>query len=110
MPATATAIFETELTVTVPGDGPIDFKGPHVHGKKSDMFIYLSWGTNDGDQPFVMFARAKLKLANIPSEVLTKAGSTKGVVLECRLGATNAKGQPASGTIKPPALAWSMHA
>ncbi len=110
MPATATAIFETELTVAGTGDGPMDFKGPHVHGKKSDRFIYLSWGTNDGDQPFVMFARAKLKLADIPSEDLTKAGSTSGAVLECRLDATNDKGQPASGTIKPPALAWSMHA
>lgn len=109
VPATATAIFETRLTVVGVHDGPPDFKGPHVHGKKGDRFIYLTWGADDGVQPFVMFARAKLKLADIPGEVLAKAGTTEGVILECRLEATNAKSQPASGTIKPPAFAWSIH-
>lgn len=109
VPATATATFETRVTVVGLGEGSTDFKGPHVHGKKGDRFLYVSWGADDGVQPFVMFARAKLKLADIPSEVLDKAGTTKGVVLRCRFQATNTKGQPASGSIRPPAVAWSVH-
>ncbi len=54
-----------------------------------------------------MFARAKIKLVHIPTELL-EAAEEHHEGLICDLQATNAKGQPASGTIKPPHLMWRM--
>ena len=106
VPATSTTTFETTLELVV-ADDHHDFRGPHVVGRKGDRFIYLSWGLGDGVEPFVMFARAKLKLADIPAEVLSQVRNGEGT-LDCSLEATNTKGQPASGTIKPPAVGWSV--
>jgi hypothetical protein len=106
-PACRTTEFDTEIELI---DGPragggLDFRGRHVHGKKGDRFLYVSWGAGDRAQPLAMFARAKIKLADIPTDLLDDASSGE-TSLECRLEATNAKGEPASGTIKPPAVSW----
>jgi hypothetical protein len=42
-----------------------DFRGPAVHGRKGERFIYLTWGTMT-DGSFAMFRRAKLMLADLP--------------------------------------------
>ena len=42
-----------------------DFRGPAVHGKKGERFVYLTWGTVEDDR-FTMFRRAKLMLADLP--------------------------------------------
>lgn len=102
--ATRTTTFETGIELVGHGDADLDFRGVHVHGKKGDRFLYLSWGTADHAEPFVMFARAKIKLADIPTDLLQAADGEAG--LECRVHATNGKGQPASGTIKHPAVSW----
>lgn len=51
-----------------------------------------------------MLARAKIKLAGIPSDLLENSGES-GV--QCRIRAANPAGQPASGTVKPPAVVWA---
>ena len=106
MPATASTDFRTAIHVRATPDG-VDFGGEHIHGRSGDRFIYLSWGLPDQTEPFVMFARAKIKLANIPSDLLERARE-HGQGLRAELQATNAKGQPASGTIIPPAIRWSI--
>lgn len=105
VPASRSADFVTDIEVRTSGTG-IDFAGDHAHGRRGDRFLYLSWGVPDGTEPFVMFARAKVKLADIPPELLDAAIEQENP-LRAELQATNSRGQPASGTIRPPAIQWT---
>lgn len=105
VPATKTTVFTTNIEIINGAETGPDFRGDYVHGKKRDRFFYLSWGTPDDAEPFIMFARAKVKLADLPIELL-EGGTDGQTCVECRLQATNSKGHPASGTIKPPDVSW----
>jgi hypothetical protein len=84
--------FDCDLTAN--GD---DFRGPYVHGKLGDRFIYLSWGrVTDGE--LRMFSRLKLKLAGF------ELGP--GARLDARVDLSDSKGQPRCGTAKPDAIEW----
>lgn len=85
----------------------VDFRGDHVHGRRGDRFLYLAWGLPDPTEPFVMFARAKVKLIDIPADLLDLA-TQRGARLVCELQATKSKGQPATGTIKAPGVNWHL--
>lgn len=37
------ARWEVDVEV-IRNDGALDFRGPGVHGKRGDRFIYLTWG------------------------------------------------------------------
>ena len=104
-PACITTEFHTTINVIRTANSGVDFAGEHVHGRRGDRFIYLAWGIPDPTEPFVMFARAKIKLNNIPDDLL-EISIEKGQVLSAELQATNPKGQPATGTIKPPSIDW----
>lgn len=54
-----------------------------------------------------MFARAKIKLSDIPTELVEQARTTNAT-LTCELNATNHRDQPATGSVRPPDLAWSI--
>lgn len=97
--AASTTTFETAIEWDG-GDGEIDVRGEHVNGRRGDRFLYVSWGTGD-EQSFEMFARAKLRVAHVPDDLLVD-----GATLIGEFAATNAKGHPASGTIAPPAVIW----
>jgi Family of unknown function (DUF5990) len=90
----ATAGWETDVQVV---DGPQgrDFRGPAVHGKRGERFVYLTWGdTSTGD--FAMFRRAKLMLADAPAaeEVTASVHLTD----EC--------GMPRCARLREPAVQW----
>ena len=104
--ASKTTAFDLEIQIVCEGS-EIDFKGGQVQGRKGDRFVYLSWGLPGQDQQFTMFARAKIKLAGIPEDIRERAVKS-GELLVCELQATNHKGEPASGTIKPPAVVWRV--
>ena len=104
--ATSTAAFNTEIEI-VGGEAGRDFRGRHVHGRKGDRFLYLSWGAPDASEPFVMFTRAKIKLGDVPTELLDEV-TTRDGVLVCGLQATNDRGLPVSGSIRPPAVGWRV--
>jgi len=106
VPATGTSVFHAEIEIVRGGPG-LDFRGRHVHGREGDRFLYLSWGVPDESEPFVMFARAKIKLIDVPDEMLDEV-TTRGGELVCELQATNDRGQPASGSIRPPAIDWRV--
>ena len=106
VPASESTDFVTEIEIRT-GDSGVDFAGDHVHGRRGDRFVYLSWGVPDRTEPFVMFARAKVKLAHIPRDLLDRAIDRKRP-LRAEIQATNSRGQPASGTVKPPAVQWSI--
>jgi Family of unknown function (DUF5990) len=71
-----------------------DFRGPAVHGKKGERFVYLTWGTVDGDR-FTMFRRAKLMLGDLP------AGAEE-VTADITL--TDEHGMPRCARLRSPAL------
>lgn len=105
VPACDTTEFQATIDVTQTGNSDVDFSGVHVHGRRGDRFIYLSWGIADQTEPFVMFARAKIKLDSILLDLLD-AAIEQDCALVAHLHATNTRGQPASGTINPPAIDW----
>lgn len=76
-----------------------DFRGPAVHGRKGDRFVYLTWGTYT-DGTFTMFRRAKLMLADLPT-------AAAEVTIEVHL--TDDTGMPRCARLRPPAIriTWS---
>jgi hypothetical protein len=71
-----------------------DFRGPAVQGRKGERFVYLTWGTVAGDT-FSMFRRAKLMLADLPS-------NADEVTVDVDL--TDESGMPRCARLRPPAL------
>lgn len=104
-PASSTTEFHTTIDVIRTANSHDDLTGDHVHGPRGDRFLYLAWGIADPTEPFVMFARAKIKLDTIPADLID-VSVNNGYGLIADLQATNSKGQPASGTIRPPSIEW----
>ena len=82
-----------------------DFRGPQIQGRQGDRFIYLSWGTLDDDGHFAMFRRAKVMLADVPTDIL--ASATASGTLVGRLGLTDSRGHPLCARVPPPKIHWS---
>jgi hypothetical protein len=82
-----------------------DIRGPYIQGPPGGRFIYLTWGTVAEDQAFTMFRRAKLMLADVPSDVLDAAAASG--LLVGRLGLTDAKGQPLCASVRPSHIQWT---
>jgi len=89
----ASARWETVVRVV---DG--DVRGPAVHGRRGERFLYLTWGSPGGGG-WGMFRRAKLMLADAP---LVEHGT---VVASVSL--TDERGGPRCARIAPPAISWT---
>lgn len=89
------AHWEVEVRV-VPLDDERDFRGPAVHGRRGERFLYLTWGEYDG-RDFAMFRRAKLMLADMPG--------ADEVVAEVDL--TDTRGMPCCARLHEPVLRWT---
>lgn len=89
------ARWTTEVRVVAVEDGR-DFRGPAVHGKRGERFLYLTWGELDGER-FAVFRRAKLMLADSPV--------AESVVAHVRL--TDGQGMPVCARLRPPAVRWA---
>lgn len=60
-----------------PGPPPA-FRGPYVHGRGTERFLYLNWGAAVPGGGHHMFRRAKLRLDGIPDAVVAQlAGATR---------------------------------
>lgn len=92
----ADAEWETDVRVIEQDDGR-DFRGPAVHGKRGERFLYLTWGEFDG-QDFAMFRRAKLMLVDVPP-------ATDAAIAEVDL--TDERGMPRCARLRDPAIRWS---
>ncbi len=78
-------------------DGERDFRGPAVHGRRGERFVYLTWGeVRDGT--FSMFRRAKLMLEDVPD-------SARETVV-ARVDLTDECGMPRCARLRAPALEW----
>jgi hypothetical protein len=83
----------------VPCNGELDFRGPAVHGRRGERFLYLTWGDLQGER-FDMFRRAKLILAECGADA-----STSRLVADVDL--SDERGCPRCARVCPPAVRWS---
>ena len=90
---------------TVIADGGVDLRGPAVHGKKGDRFLYLTWGDVGARDSFAMFRRAKLMIGDIEPEMLAAAARVDGVLV-ASLSLTDERGGPRCARVKPPLISW----
>jgi hypothetical protein len=99
---------EWNLTVdTVTKDGALDLRGPFVHGKRGDRFLYLSWGTVDDADHFEMFRRAKLMFDAVPAKLLRTA-QAPGRRLVGTVNMTHDDGMPRCAAVRPPVIEWTV--
>jgi len=101
------AVWDLAIDVTAE-DGGLDFRGPYVHGRRGERFLYLSWGTVDGVGTFEMFRRAKLMLGAVDAD-LVRAAAHPGGRLIGRLRLTGADGGPRCAAVRPPAIEWALN-
>ncbi|WP_194921182.1 DUF5990 family protein [Catenulispora rubra] len=85
--------------------GERTLRGSHVQDGIGGRFVYLSWYRIGEDGEYAMFCRAKLMLSGIPQDVY-EAGVASGALL-ARCGLTNAKGNPVTARLVPPAVEWT---
>ncbi len=102
-----TFAWDLEATVHRASDGTIDLRGPYVHGRRGDRFLYLSWGTTDGAGAVTMVRRAKLMLAAVDIPIIEAAESSDRPLLG-RLRLTGTDGTPVCAAVRPPAITWTV--
>ncbi len=102
----ADARWQLEIETTTDSDGQLDFRGPAVHGKRGDRFIYLTWGNVDDAGAFHMFRRAKLMLNRVDPGLMRDA-TTRGH-LTARVQLTDDRGGPRCARVDPPAITWNL--
>lgn len=100
------ARWELEIDTVVDSDGQLDFRGPAVHGKRGDRFIYLTWGNVDAAGSFEMFRRAKLMLNRVDHGLMRNATTIGHLRAQVRL--TDDHGGPRCARVDPPAVTWSV--
>lgn len=100
------AVFDLAVDVVEAADGARDFRGPFVHGKRGQRFLYLSWGDVDAEGTFSMFRRAKLHLADVDPVVLD-AALGQDATLQATLDLTDECGAPLCATVRPPTVRWA---
>ena len=101
------ARWEVDVTTVVDQDLHLDFRGPAVHGKRGERFLYLTWGNVDADGSFRMFRRAKLMLNRAEVQIVERAVATnQALVATVRL--TDERGWPRCARVDPPAIAWTL--
>ena len=101
------AHWNLDVTVVEQPDATFDFRGPAVHGRRGDRFLYLTWGNVDETGRFEMFRRAKLMLDRIdPKLVATAQRQECPLVGTIRL--TDQRGGPRCARVDPPDLTWTV--
>lgn len=87
----ASARWQLDVDVVRGGNGELDFRGPSVHGRRGERFLYLTWGrVHDGI--FEMFRRAKLILSAVDPRLVASAADGRSLIGTIRL--TDDRGGP----------------
>jgi hypothetical protein len=102
--ATGHWVIEADLVETP--DGSVDLRGPWVHGRAGDRFVYLTWGFASDDE-FTMVRRAKLMLAAVDAEQLHAAQESDQPLIGS-LSLTGNDGTPVCAAVRPPAISWTV--
>ena len=85
----------------------LDLRGPAIHGKRGERFVYLTWGDVGADGSFAMFRRAKLMVGDIDPALLAAAAADAGALV-AELALTDGRGGPVCARIRPPAIEWRL--
>ncbi len=101
------AKWDVDVQVVTGDDGALDFKGPAVHGKRGERFLYLTWGDVGPNESFAMFRRAKLMLNHVDADLVSRA-ERLGRALVATIDLTDGKGGPRCARVDPPALTWDL--
>lgn len=101
------ATFDIEVELLVDAEGVADFRGPYVHGRRSERFIYLSWGEVDAEGTFTMFQRVKLPLSPLIEQHGVDAVRSSRRV-HAFLELTDPKGRPVAASVRPPWVFWRV--
>ena len=99
--------WELDVQVAEQPGGSFDFRGPAVHGRRGDRFLYLTWGNVADEGGFEMFRRAKLMLDRIDPELVATA-VRQGLPLVGRIRLTDGRGGPRCARVDPPDLTWTI--
>lgn len=101
----ASATWELTVEPFTNKHGERTLRGRHIQDGIGGRFVYLSWIRPADDGTYTMFCRSKLMLSGIPQDVY-EAGIASGT-LRASLGLTNAKGNPVTARLLPPAVEWT---
>lgn len=101
----AQAVWELAVEPFTNKHGERTLRGRHVQDGIGGRFVYLAWNRTGEDGASTMFRRSKLMLSGIPQDVY-EAGIATGV-LRARLALRDAKGDPVTARLVPPAVEWS---
>ena len=96
-----------DVGVVTGDDGARDFRGPAVHGKRGERFLYLTWGDVGSDESFAMFRRAKLMLGRVDPDLVARA-ERSGRTLVATIDLTDDRGGPRCARVDAPALTWAL--
>lgn len=100
------AVWTTEASLITTPDGAYDLRGPGIHGKRGDRFLYLSWREVDHGMTR-MFRRLKIMLDAVDDASLVEADQP-GRALVARVGLTAKDGTPRCAAVRPPDITWSV--
>lgn len=97
--------WQLDVDVVRDLDGDFDFRGPAVHGRRGERFLYLTWGrVHHGT--FDMFRRAKLILSAIDPRLIARAAEGRSLIGTVRL--SDDRGGPRSARVDEPDLIWRV--
>ena len=102
----AAAQWVVDVRVVATDGGGVDLRGPAVHGRRGDRFLYLTWCDEPTPGHFEMFRRAKLMLDRIDPDLLLAAVAGPGLVAEVDLSMPD--GSPRCARVDPPAIVWTL--
>ncbi|MGI8879181.1 MAG: DUF5990 family protein [Jatrophihabitans sp.] len=97
VPADASSGEWTAEVLVIEQDGSRDFRGPAVHGKRGERFLYLSYG-DVIDGSYTMSGRAKIMLEDAPEADAV----TVTVVV------SDDNGRLRTARLRPPVAGWSV--
>jgi hypothetical protein len=77
-----------------------DFRGPFIQGPAGGRFVYIDIGTCAGQAGTPWNRRLKIPLKGITSDMIRRAASAKGALLETRVPGTGRDGTPACASVR----------
>lgn len=94
------AQWALEVRAAAPAEGGYGLRGPAIHGKPGERFLYLAWLSRGS-----MFRRAKLQLDAVPPALVQQALRDGALIAELEL--TDACGMPRCASVRPPLVSWT---